>query len=1584
MRRNRQEWLSMTSAGIMFVGAIPVFGGGAFSQSGPLGNGNLDAGVGLSSGKTYTHAYNIAGGTGTTNINGVVFTNTTGANFTGVANSFGLAGWNASTAGGDMIGAGSALNNLLSTFIYNGATSTLTLSNLVAGQTYIMTFYQKAWSAANGRIQSASSAGGAATVFDEDVAGQPNANLLRYTFTATGSTEWMRFVAQSPATLHLYGFTVELLSLTNAWSGSANWSEAIWTAGVPNGQNAQAVFPSQDTPTAIHLDLPAKVGHLQFGGTNAVTVDGANALTVWTDVGGAGLFNVVTGSHVVAVSTVLSNDMVKLGGGTLTMSGVISGSRAVNVGAGSLVLSGTNTHSGGTVVNGGGTLVADNSAAVGSGPLSVNANGLLRLASPLSGSSLSGGGTIDLGTSALTVTQATATVFAGVISGGAGLALTKDGSGTLQLTGTNTYSGATTVKAGTLAVGGAGRLGSGSYADAITDNGAFVYGSSLNQLLSGNISGSGSLTQSGAGTLTLSGANSYSGGTVISAGTLALGTAAAAPVSGAVTVSGGTYDLGGINAVTNGTVTMSSGAISNGTLVGASYVFSGGAVYATLAGTGTLTNSTGTTTLYGTDTYSGGTVMNSGILAITNTAALPGWDTAGKYSVASGAALAFGNAVADGTVATLLGTGNFLTGANVGFDTSAGNRTCAFALTNAGTLGLVKLGANTLTLSPASLNGRLTVRQGTLTVASGTVSNNALDDMVGSLAGDSGALVLQGSSRYVKTPVSGTYSLFLGYASGSTGTLAIADSATFQTPSLTVGNSGVGAVYQTGGTNVQTVSSGIVCLMVGKISGGYGFYSLSGGIQSNAAQNLSIGYNGLGVYYQSGNSTQAGSIMYLARSTGGTGVLYVTDGTISRPGSQVNFGWETGVGRGEWTMAGGTGTVGTLTFGMNISTNTGILNLNGGLLQVNAIVQGLAAALGFVNFNGGTLRAGQNTTGLLTLKGSSGAYVFRGGAVIDDNGFNITVPQNLLAPAGSGVTGVTFSSPLSGYIGAPYVQISGGGGTGATAVALFNQTGGSVTGIVVTGYGVGYTSQPTLTLVGGGNTNRTLGTATLAANTGGGLTKLGSGRLILSGTNTYGGVTTISNGTLRLAQAGALPTNAAVVVAGGVYDLGGFTVTNGTVTIGGGTVGGGSLSAVSLNVSGTNASSTASLVGTARKVGNGTLALRGLQSGLSSVTVAEGTLRLADQNPAPIGAVACYRFDGTAADATGNGHSGTLEGSGVSYVAGRSASAGQAINFTGAGDVAVAYKPDLALTEYTVSAWVKLNAAPGTYGILGTRFGGDATFDLKIQSNKVHGDVGNGTGWLNTTADFNVVIPTADWHMITYAADGAASAIRMYYDGVLTNTLALSGPPLLMTATETMKIGLSSGAEYMNGSMDDVFIYGAALSSAQVAQLYQEGVTSTTGNLPVTASVTVADGAIFDLGGYAQTLSALGGSGLVTNGALTVTGTLAPGGTNSLGTLTLAMKPTVSGATLLVDVTSGGASDLLRAQGDLNLSGMTLQVADTGLLNKSRTYTIAEYAGTLTGPFSLTNLTKPWFVMYDSASHTVKISYSTGTLIRIM
>jgi autotransporter-associated beta strand protein len=1429
-----------------------------------------------------------------------------------------LSGWfKTDAAGGSTIFEGSGLNELLKTFFYDGSPETLTLTNLVVGKTYILTFYNKAWD--NGsRLQSVTSSGGAATMFDQNMGGTPNANLLRYTFTATNTTERVRFEQQGGnATMHLYGFSTELLSLTNNWtSGSGNWSAPNWSAGVPDGQNAQAVFPQQVGTTTIMLDTPAKIGHLQMEGTNAYTLDGTEALTVWTDVGGAGVFNVVTGSHVIAVSTVLSNDMVKLGAGTLAMSGVVAGPGKVNVGEGALVLSGPNTYSGGTVINGGSVLtLGAQAAATNAGAVTVS------------------GGVYDLGGYA--VSNGMITMSSGTISNG-------------TLTGkTYLFSGGT------------------AYA---------------------NLAGPGTLTNKPGKTI-LYGANTYSGGTVITAGgTLMLGAQAAAANAGAVMVSGGVYDLGGLEAVTNGVITMSSGAISNGTLAGASYVFSGGVAYANLSGTGALTNITGTTVLFGSNTYSGGTAINSGMLSITNIISLPGSDTVGKFSVASGGTLSVGNGVTDSNIAAMLGAGSFLSGANIALDTSAGDRTCAVALTNAGTLWLVKSGNNTLTLSPAAATAGLIVKQGKVIVVSGTVSNNALNDAVGNVAGDSGVLVLQGSSRYVKTPVvGGAYSLFLGNASGSMGTLAIADSAAFQTPSLTVGNSGVGAVYQTGGTSVQTISATIEDLMIGRNAGSYGFYSLSGGSQSNLAQNLSIGYNGVGVYYQSGSSTQAGSHFFMGRGTGGTGVLYVTSGMISRPSMNAHYGNDPGACRGEWTMAGGTATVNVITFGyMNASGITGILNLNGGVLQVNAIGQAQAGALANINFNGGTLQARQSSAGLLALNGNSGAYVYPGGAVIDDNGFNITIAQNLLAPSGSGVSGVPGFSPLGGYIGAPYVQISGGGGTGVTAVAVFDRASSNVTGVVVTSPGFSYTSAPTVTLVGGGKANYSLGTATLAANTSGGLTKLGAGTLKLSGLNTYTGTTTISNGTFRLGQPSALPGNAAVFVAGGTYDLSGFTITNGAVTLSGGTIANGWLEAASLTVANTNASITASLIGNARKTGNGTLTLRGAQSGISNVTVAGGTLKLADLNAAPPGAVACYRFDSTAADATGNNHNGTVEGTGSSYVSGRSANAGQAINFSGSQAVAVTYASDLSLNAYTISAWVNLNtAAPGGttgFGILGTRFNGDTTFDVKIQNTKVHADVGNGAAWLNTAVDFNVVVSTNEWHMITYAVDNAAQQVRMYYDGVLANTLAISGTPLLMKAGQTLKIGNSSGTEFMNGKMDDVFIFNNALSTDQVAQLYQEGVTPPTGILPVTASVTVDEGAILELNGYAQTLANLYGYGLVTNGALTVTGLTMPGGTNAIGTLTLATTTTLSG-TLLIDLEADGSCDVLQVQGTLSLAALDLQIQDLNQLGYGKEYVIARFTpGSLTGRFQSNNLDGLRVVSYNNAAGEIRL-VGRGTMI---
>ena len=109
-----------------------------------------------------------------------------------------------------------------------------------------------------------------------------------------------------------------------------------------------------------------------------------------------------------------------------------------------------------------------------------------------------------------------------------------------------------------------------------------------------------------------------------------------------------------------------------------------------------------------------------------------------------------------------------------------------------------------------------------------------------------------------------------------------------------------------------------------------------------------------------------------------------------------------------------------------------------------------------------------------------------------------------------------------------------------------------VASITVTAPGWNYTSAPSVSFRGGGTTNQAVASGVaLAANASGGLTKVGSGVLTLSGANTYGGGTTVSNGTLRLANARALPPNTSVTLAGGTLDLGGLTVTNALTFIGG-------------------------------------------------------------------------------------------------------------------------------------------------------------------------------------------------------------------------------------------------------------------------------------------------------------------------------------------------------------------------------------------------------------------------------------------------
>ena len=146
--------------------------------------------------------------------------------------------------------------------------------------------------------------------------------------------------------------------------------------------------------------------------------------------------------------------------------------------------------------------------------------------------------------------------------------LIKNGAGTVALTSSaNELTLATqtvTINAGTLEIGGAGRLNVGNYSQAITNDGTFKYNSSADQTLSGVISGSGALTQSGAGTLTLSGANTYTGATTVSAGILLINnTTGSGTGTGAVTVASGA-SLGGSGTISGATTIQSGGFLAPG------------------------------------------------------------------------------------------------------------------------------------------------------------------------------------------------------------------------------------------------------------------------------------------------------------------------------------------------------------------------------------------------------------------------------------------------------------------------------------------------------------------------------------------------------------------------------------------------------------------------------------------------------------------------------------------------------------------------------------------------------------------------------------------------------------------------------------------------------------------------------------------------------------------------------------------------------------------------------------------------------------------------------------------------------------
>ncbi|MYY36146.1 AIDA autotransporter-like protein ShdA [Salmonella enterica subsp. enterica serovar Kentucky] len=418
-------------------------------------------------------------------------------------------------------------------------------------------------------------------------------------------------------------------------------------------------------------------GQVVKSGDKTLTLSGANSYSGATTISGGTL--VATNVDALGSGDVTDDATLELNTGG-TFDNAISGSgQVVKSGDETLTLSGTNTYSGGTLISGG-TLVASNVEALGTGDvtndavLELNTGGTFDNAISGSGqvvksgdkmltlsgaNSYSGGTLISDGTLVASNVEAlgsgdvtndavlelnTGGTFDNVISGSG--KVEKSGDDALTLSGSNTYTGGTLISGGTLVASNVEALGTGD----VTDNATLALNAGGD--FTNNIGGTGRVEKSGDQTLTLSGSNTYTGGTLISSGTL---------------VATSVDALGTGNVTNNATLALNTG----------------GDFINNIGGTGRVEKSgDDTLTLSGSNTYTGGTLINGGTLVASNVEALGTGDVTDDATLELNTGGKFDNAIS--------GSGN-----------------------------VVKSGADTLTLSGSNTyTGGTTINDGTLVATS--------------------------------------------------------------------------------------------------------------------------------------------------------------------------------------------------------------------------------------------------------------------------------------------------------------------------------------------------------------------------------------------------------------------------------------------------------------------------------------------------------------------------------------------------------------------------------------------------------------------------------------------------------------------------------------------------------------------------------------------------------------------------------------------------------------------------------------------------------------------------------------------------
>jgi fibronectin-binding autotransporter adhesin len=1055
---------------------VPILGAGNFWLNGGTGTVTIGSGSGLS---TYSGSTEIFGGGTLTDTNStansfssssVFYVGGTGGGTLDVLSNETIAGLNDGGANGLVNVANGKILTLTGAFssTYSGviagaggltmngpSTQTLDGANTYTGPTVINSggSINIGGGGATGSIASNSISGAGGISFD-----------LSGTYTYAGNLSGALSVAQQ-------GTGTTTLTGVNSYTGATTINSGTLQAG------SSGVFGNQ-SPVTINgsgiLNLGVfsnTIGSLASAGTTSSVIIGSGAtLTVGNS----------------ATPTIFFNGTIS-GAGALTYN---------NLDGNVFLLTGANTYTGTTDVNNG-TLLVENSSGsgIGTGPITIGSGAVLQIGNVNTFGSIGAGAIMDDGT--FTLTRTDTNTYSNSISGFGSVDVDR---GVVTLSGNNTYAGVTSVFNSTLNAGSITAVGSGtldlstgaifnlngfnltvsnisSPSDPSTtinlgSNTLTLHNVASSTVFEGLITGTGALNVQVIANLDLTGTgNTYSGGTTVSSGAvIADNTAGNALGTGMVSIGGGgTLAMG--NDSTTGYIA-NVPITDNGTLL---FQRTDSTTFPnSISGAGNVeAQDGGTTTLTGTNTYSGLTDANNATL-IAGAANAFG-SGAGALDLANGGIVnlaGFNNAVGSitGNAGTFiqLGSGTLTDGSIGGLTIYGGVISGVGGLTMSGPGTQALEGANTYT-GPTSVGAGSTLEIGWNSSATGGVTTS----------GVSGAGTLEFSLS-----VPATYSFPL------TGALNVKQAGT-GTSTLTGANTYSGTTTVTQGTlaagnnNVLGNGSSIVSLTGGILSLG-GFSETVGSITGAPSAQIQLGSGTL-----TSNTAGFSAFSGVISGTAGSSLVLGGGGTLTLTGGNT-FSGTTSIAAGN-TLFVGDGS----TFGARI---VGNVTDNGSLLFAPSGTDNFSYA-GAIS---GTGTFGITGPGIVTFAGANsyaGTTSIGNGSLTDTaGGGNFSPTSNVLVSSSGGQLAVigdeTVGNLENGGTGGP-VSIA----VGKVLTSLGQAYGGDFEGVVSGGGGIEVSSGQQ-----GFSGNNTFSGGTLVSGTGelwiGSNSALGTGTLTFNGTST--------------------------------------------------------------------------------------------------------------------------------------------------------------------------------------------------------------------------------------------------------------------------------------------------------------------------------------------------------------------------------------------------------------------------------------------------------------------------------------------------